>query len=68
MITICVNSLRHIHHKSNGKYKWMRVDTIYDLIKNVPLLRILRISNGDICGTEHEITTKRLSAISTVSA
>ena len=51
IIIICVNSLRHIHHKSNGKYKWMRVDTIYDLITNVILCYIIHIRSCDICGT-----------------
>ena len=64
MITICVNSLRHICNISNDKYKWIRVGTIYNQIMNVPLFHIIYISNGDICGTNHEIMTKYLSQIS----
>ena len=66
MITICVNSLFHISNTRNGKYEWMQVDTIYNIITNVPLFHILHIRNSDICGMKHEITRRRLSAITTV--
>ena len=68
MITICVNYLRHIHHISNDKYTWMQLDTIYDLITNVPLFHIPHIKNGDICGIQYEIVNKHFSEIETVSA
>ena len=68
MVIICVNSLRHIHHIWNEKYKWMRLDNIYHLIMNVPLFCILNTSNGDICGTQHKIAIKHISVINNLSA
>ena len=32
ILTICVNSLLPILHVKNDKYKWMQVDTIYNII------------------------------------
>ena len=46
----------------------MWVDTIYDLITNAPLLYIIHIRNGYICGTQNEIMKKLISAIKTVNA
>ena len=46
----------------------MWVDTIYDLIKDFPLCQIFHIWNVDIYGTQHNIVTKRLSVINTVSS
>ena len=66
MITIRVKYILPICHIRNDKYKWMQLDTIYDTIVNVPLFHIIHIGNGDICGTQHEIATKRLSTISTI--
>ena len=68
MTIICVNYICQIRHIRNDKYKWIQVDTIYDIIMNIPLCHILHISNGDICGTQHEIMTKRLSVINIVSS
>ena len=67
MITICVKYLHHICHIRNENFNWIRVDTIYDQIKNVPLLNIIHIRNIYLCETQHEITTKRPYEISTVN-
>ena len=45
MPTICVNSIYHIRHIMNDKYKWMQVYTIYDIMMNFLLCRILHIRN-----------------------
>ena len=48
------------------KYKWMRVDTIYDQTMNSTLYYMDHISNGDIFGTQYKMVTKRISEIDTV--
>ena len=63
---MCVNYLCHIRNIMNVKYKWMRVDTIYNIISNILLFHILHIRRGDIYGTQHEIASKLLSVINTV--
>ena len=68
MINICANYLRYIICICNEKYKWVQVDNIYDIITNVRLFHMLHIKNGDICGRQNEIVTKRLSEISNASA
>ena len=46
----------------------MQVDTIYDPNINVHLYYITHISNGDICGVQHEMAKMRISDINTVIA
>ena len=63
---VCQLSMPQKSYKDD-KYKWMGVDTIYDLISNVHLCHIQHIRNGDIFLNQYKIITKRISAINTAS-
>ena len=43
----------------------MQIDTIYDLIMNVPLFHILHVRSVYICGTQNEIMKKCINNVST---
>ena len=58
MTIICVNYICQIRHIRNDKYKWIQVDTIYNLLAIIILLHILHIRSSDICGTQNETMTK----------
>ena len=65
IITICVKFLCHVFRIKNGKYKWMQVDNIYDLISNVHFCHIHHKRGGNIFVTQNKIMTTFLPTINT---